>query len=102
MIDGIDYYPRKKARSKKRLWLLLLILLAAGAYYIFENISSRQISDNTPLSITISEPEPIALEPAEQIELNHNDISIQAVDNKPSNIQVERLDQVIESYRKKQ
>ena len=82
--------------------MLLLILLAAGAYYIFENISSRQISDNTPLSITISEPEPIALEPAEKIELNHNDISIQAVDNKPGNIQVERLDQVIESYRKKQ
>ena len=102
MIDGIDYYPRKKARSKKRVWLWLPVLLVAGAYYVFETLFSRQINDNTAVSITLSEPESTAVEPVEQIELNQGDISIQAVDNKPNQLQLERLDQVIETYRQKQ
>lgn len=80
----------------------MLVLLIAGAYYVFETLSGRQINDNTAVSITISEPESATVEPVEQIELNQGDISIQAVDNKPNQLQLERLDQVIETYRNKQ
>jgi len=54
MLDGINYYPKRKKRLKRKLFLLLLlILMFLGIWYYFGDI---EISDTRPTSIIISEP----------------------------------------------
>ena len=54
MLDGINYYPKRKKRLKFKLFLLfLLILIFLGVWYYFEDI---EIGGTRSTSIIISEP----------------------------------------------
>jgi len=54
MLDGINYYPKRKKRLKLKLFLLfLLILIFFGIWYYFEDV---EISRTQSTSIIISEP----------------------------------------------
>jgi len=54
MLDGINYYPKRKKRIKLKLFLLLLlILIFLGIWYYFKDI---EISGTRSTSIIISEP----------------------------------------------
>ena len=54
MLDGINYYPKRKKRLKLKLFLLcLLILIFLGIWYYFEDV---EIGGTKSTSIIISEP----------------------------------------------
>jgi len=54
MLDGINYYPKRKKRLKLKLFLLLLlILIFLGIWYYFKDI---EIGGTRSTSIIISEP----------------------------------------------
>ena len=54
MLDGINYYPKRKKRLKPKLFLLLLlILMFLGIWYYFEDV---EIGGTRSTSIIISEP----------------------------------------------
>ena len=54
MLDGINYYPKRKNRLKLKLFLLLLlILMFLGIWYYFEDV---EIGGARSTSIIISEP----------------------------------------------
>ena len=54
MLDGINYYPKRKKRWKSKLFLLLLlILIFLGIWYYFEDV---EIGGTRSISIIISEP----------------------------------------------
>ena len=54
MLDGINYYPKRKKRFKLKLFLLfLLILIFLGIWYYFEDV---EIGGTRSTSIIISEP----------------------------------------------
>jgi len=54
MLDGINYYPKKKKRLKLKLFLLLLlILMFLGIWYYFKDV---EIGGTRSTSIIISEP----------------------------------------------
>ena len=54
MLDGINYYPKRKKRLKPKLFLLLsLILIFLGIWYYFEDV---EIGGTQSTSIIISEP----------------------------------------------
>ena len=54
MLDGINYYPKRKKRLKLKLFLLLLlILMFLGIWYYFEDV---EIGGTRSTSIIICEP----------------------------------------------
>jgi hypothetical protein len=54
MLDGINYYPKRKKRLKLKLFsLFLLILIFLGIWYYFEDV---KIGSTRSTSIIISEP----------------------------------------------
>ena len=54
MLDGINYYPKRKKRLKSKLFLLLLlILMFLGIWYYFDDV---EIGGTRSTSIIISEP----------------------------------------------
>ena len=54
MLDGINYYPKRKKRFKWKLFLfLLLLLIFLGIWYYFEDV---EIDGIRSTSIIISEP----------------------------------------------
>ena len=54
MLDGINYYPKRKKRFKWKLFLfLLLLLIFLGIWYYFKDI---EIGGTRSISIIISEP----------------------------------------------
>ena len=54
MLDGINYYPKRKKRLKLKLFLVfLLILILLGIWYYFEDV---EIRDTRSTLIIISEP----------------------------------------------
>ena len=54
MLDGINYYPKRKKPLKLKLFLLfLLILIFLGIWYYFEDV---EIGGTRSTSIIISEP----------------------------------------------
>ena len=55
MLDGINYYPKRKNTLKLKLFLLfLLILIFLGIWYYFEDV---EIGGTRSTSIIISEPD---------------------------------------------
>jgi len=58
MLDGINYYPKRKKRLKLKLFLLfllfLLILMFLGIWYYFKDV---EIGGTRSTSIIISEPD---------------------------------------------
>ena len=54
MLDGINYYPKRKKRFQRKLFLfLLLLLIFFGIWYYFEDV---EIGGARSTSIIISEP----------------------------------------------
>ena len=54
MLDGINYYPKKKKRILgKLIWLLLIILVLGSLWYYFQGLDFSQSKSS---SIVISQP----------------------------------------------
>ena len=91
MLDGINYYPKRKKRLKSKLFLLLLlILIFLGIWYYFEDI---EIGGTRSTSIIISEPNNFE-DSEETINEDIEEISsILVIDNN-----TESLDEAIKTY----
>ncbi|HIF88973.1 MAG TPA: hypothetical protein EYG22_02785 [Candidatus Thioglobus sp.] len=91
MLDGIDYYPKRKKRIKLKLFLLLLILTASyGGWFYLDNMDSSSPMQST--SIVISAPE----SEEETVIIVIESVPEVAVEFEPANS--ENLDEVIENY----
>ena len=91
MLDGINYYPKRKKRFKLKLFLLfLLILIFLGIWYYFEDV---EIGGTRSTSIIISEPNNFE-NSEESITENIEEVSSTLViDNN-----IESLDEAIKNY----
>jgi len=91
MLDGINYYPKRKKRLKSRLFLLLLlILIFLGIWYYFEDV---EIGGARSTSIIISEPSNFESS-EESITENIEEVSsTPIIDNN-----TESLDEAIKTY----
>ena len=91
MLDGINYYPKRKKRLKLKLFLLLLlILIFLGIWYYFEDV---EIGGTRSTSIIISEPNNFE-NSEETITENIEEVSsIPIINNKTEN-----LDEAIKTY----
>ena len=91
MLDGINYYPKRKKRFKLKLFLLfLLILILLGIWYYFEDV---EIGGTRSTSIIISEPNNFESS-EESITENIEEVSSTLViDNN-----IESLDEAIKNY----
>ncbi len=91
MLDGINYYPKRKKRLKPKLFLLLLlILMFLGIWYYFEDV---EIGGTRSTSIIISEPS----------NFENNEVSITEDIEKVSSAPIivknaESLDEAIKTY----
>ena len=92
MLDGINYYPKRKKRFKlKQLFLLfLLILIFLGIWYYFEDV---EIGGTRSTSIIISEPSNFESS-EEPITENIEEVSSTPVIENNT----ESLDEVIKTY----
>ena len=91
MLDGIDYYPKKKKRIKLKLFLLLLILAVAyGGWFYLDNMQSNSPTQSTSIIISVPESE------EEIIEIVVESVQETPVEVEPANS--ENLDEVIENY----
>ena len=91
MLDGIDYYPKKKKRSfRKLIAVMLFSLLLIGVCYYFQSLDSIQTKSST---IIISQP-------SEYVE-NENKF-VEEVDESTTTVVLESneesLDEVISNY----
>ena len=91
MLDGINYYPKRKKRLKLKLFLLLLlVLMFLGIWYYFEDV---EIGGTRSTSIIISEPNNFE-NSEESITENIEEVSSTLViDNN-----TESLDEAIKTY----
>ena len=91
MLDGINYYPKRKKRFKLKLFLLLLlILMFLGIWYYFKDI---EIVGTRSTSIIISEPNNFDSS-EESITENIEEVSSTPVIENNT----ESLDEVIKTY----
>ena len=91
MLDGINYYPKRKKRFKLKLFLLLLlIIIFLGIWYYFEDI---EIGANRPTSIIISEPNNFESTEESMTEDTEEASSTTIIDNN-----TESLDEAIKTY----
>ncbi len=91
MLGGIDYYPKKKKRIKRKLFFLILILAVAFGGLIYLNKTQNSAFEQST-SIVISEPEG----DAEMIEIIVEKVVEIQVKTKLNNN--ENLDEVIQNY----
>ena len=91
MLDGINYYPKRKKRFKWKLFLfLLLLLIFLGIWYYFEDV---EIGGTRSTSIIISEPNNFKSS-EESLTMNIEEVSvIPIIDNN-----TESLDEAIKTY----
>ena len=91
MLDGINYYPKRKKRLKPKLFLLLLlILMFLGIWYYFEDM---EIGGTRSTSIIISEPSNV-----ENSEVSISE-DIEKVSSAPVIVRnTESLDEAIKTY----
>jgi len=91
MLDGINYYPKRKKRLKLKLFLLLLlILMILCIWYYFKDI---EIGGTRSTSIIISEPSDIESSEEAIIEDIEKVSSTPIIDNN-----TETLDEAIKTY----
>ena len=91
MLEGINYYPKKKKRLRgKLLWFLLFFLIFSGIWYYFQDI---EIGENKSSSIIISQPSNFE----ERIETVDDNIE-QPISSPIFEKETERLDEIISNY----
>ena len=91
MLDGINYYPKRKKRFKWKLFLfLLLLLIFLGIWYYFKDV---EIGGTRSTSIIISEPNNFESSEESLTESIEKVSSIQIIDNN-----TESLDEAIKTY----
>ena len=91
MLEGINYYPKKKKRLRgKLLWFLLFFLIICGIWYYFQDI---KIGENKSSSIIISQPDNFE----ERIETVVDNIE-QPISSPILEKETERLDEIISTY----
>ena len=92
MLDGINYYPKRKKRLKLKLFLLFLLflLIFLGVWYYFEDI---EIGGTRSTSIIISEPDNFE-NSEETITENIEEVSSTPILSNNS----ENLDEAIKTY----
>jgi len=91
MLDGINYYPKRKKRFKLKLFLfLLLLLIFLGIWYYFEDV---EIGGTQSTSIIISEPNNFESSEESLTENIEEVSSIPIIDNN-----TESLDEAIKTY----
>jgi len=88
MLEGINYYPKKKKRLRgKLLWFFLIF---SGVWYYFQDI---EIGENKSSSIIISQPNNFE-EKIETVVDNIEQLNSSPILEK----ETERLDEVINTY----
>jgi len=91
VLDGINYYPKKKKPIKGRLlWLFLLFLIFGAMWYYFQGEDTNKSKSN---SIIISQP--ILDEESENIVVDNSDDVIFFDEVQET---TESLDEVISAY----
>ena len=91
MLDGINYYPKKKKRIlAKLIWLLLFILVLGGLWYYFQDLDFSQSKSN---SIIISQPTEYVGSEDEVIEDTDESIKYKVIQSNE-----ESLDEVVSNY----
>ncbi len=91
MLDGIDYYPKRKKRNKlKFFWLLLALALVYVAWIYIGSLGIDSTSQST--SIVISTPG--VEEEAVEILIESVEVNTNKVESKSN----ESLDEVIQNY----
>ena len=91
MLDGINYYPKRKKRLKLKLFLfLLLLLIFLGIWYYFEDV---EIGGTRSTSIIISEPNNFESSEESLTESIEEVSVIPIIDNN-----TESLDEAIKTY----
>ena len=91
MLDGIDYYPKKKKRIfGKLVWLLLFLLALIGLWYYLQSLDFSQ-SKSSPIIIS---------QPSEYVE---NEIKVvedtkETMTPKVIESNEESLDEVVSNY----
>ena len=91
MLDGINYYPKRKKRLKVKLFLLLLLIfMFLGIWYYFEDV---EIGGTRSTSIIISEPNNFESSEESVTENIEEVSSTLVIDNN-----TESLDEAIKTY----
>ena len=91
MLDGINYYPKRKKRLKLNLFLFfLLILMFLGIWYYFKDV---EIGGTRSTSIIISEPNNF-----ESSEESITEDIEEASSTTIINNSIENLDETIKTY----
>ena len=94
MLDGINYYPRKRKPILKRLiWLFLFFLIFGSIWYYFQDID---LGKSKSKSIIISKPSSLVETQETVISDSDESISIPNTESKTEN-----LDEVISTYETK-
>ena len=91
MLDGIDYYPKKKKRSFGKLIGLLLFLLALiSLWYYLQNLDLNESKSST---IIISQPPEYVEDEKKVVEDSNEPIAPKLIESN-----VESLDEVVSNY----
>lgn len=91
MLDGINYYPKKKKRILgKLIWLLLFILVLGGLWYYFQDLDFSQSKSS---SIIISQPTEYVESEVAVIEDTDEPITHKVIDSNE-----EFVDEVVSNY----
>ena len=102
MIDGIDYYPKKRKKTPKLKWMLVLLMLvlASGAAYWYLNKSQDSPTKSTPTMIVISKGEKEKELIETSVIINQNQTSDTVIDKRVNSSK--GLDEVIQNYTNEQ
>ena len=93
MLDGINYYPRKKKPILRRLiWLFLFFLIFGSIWYYFQD-TDIDLGKSKSKSIIISKPSSLVETQDTVISDSDESISIPNTESKTEN-----LDEVISTY----
>ena len=91
MLDGIDYYPKKKKRSfGKLIGLLLFFLALISLWYYLQNLDLSKSKSST---IIISQPPEYVEDEKKVVEDSNEPIAPKLIENN-----VESLDEVVSNY----
>ena len=91
MLDGIDYYPKKKKRSfGKLIGLLLFFLALISLWYYLQNLD---LSESKSSTIIISQPSEYVEDEKKVVEDSNEPIAPKLIESN-----VESLDEVVSNY----